>query len=195
MGLAAARLPRDYCRVIRRAAPGRAQRLVAVAARRSAASQGCGANSKRTGRIASRRGRRSKATTSTSTLWSALAPIFSQARKSSDRIYLSSRSRGRDLAVALLVDASLSTDAWVGRRRVIDIAREVGADVLPRARRGRRSKCGLRLQLQRAATRFASTSSRNFPSPLAKAVAASRRAEARPLHPNRRGAASCGGRD
>ena len=42
----------------------------------------------------------------------------------SDRIYLSSRKQGRDLAVALLVDASLSTDAWVGGRRVIDIARE-----------------------------------------------------------------------
>jgi nitric oxide reductase NorD protein len=44
--------------------------------------------------------------------------------ESSDRIYLSTLKQGRDLAVALLVDASLSTDAWIGGRRVIDIARE-----------------------------------------------------------------------
>ena len=49
---------------------------------------------------------------------------FLAGAESSDRIYLSSRKQGRDLAVALLVDASLSTDAWVGGRRVIDIARE-----------------------------------------------------------------------
>jgi nitric oxide reductase NorD protein len=42
----------------------------------------------------------------------------------SDRIYLATRKQSRDLAVALLVDASLSTDSWVGTQRVIDIARE-----------------------------------------------------------------------
>lgn len=42
----------------------------------------------------------------------------------SDRNYLSVRKQSRDLAVALLVDASLSTDSWVGDRRVIDVARE-----------------------------------------------------------------------
>lgn len=41
-----------------------------------------------------------------------------------DRNYMSTRKQGRDLAVALLVDSSLSTDAWVHDRRVIDIARE-----------------------------------------------------------------------
>jgi nitric oxide reductase NorD protein len=49
---------------------------------------------------------------------------FLAGAESSDRIYLSARQEGRDLAVALLLDASLSTDAWVGARRVIDIARE-----------------------------------------------------------------------
>jgi len=34
------------------------------------------------------------------------------------------RQQSRDLAVALLVDASRSTDSWVGPGRVIDIARE-----------------------------------------------------------------------
>jgi nitric oxide reductase NorD protein len=42
----------------------------------------------------------------------------------SDRLYCSAREQRRDFAIALLVDASLSTDAFVGARRVIDIARE-----------------------------------------------------------------------
>lgn len=42
----------------------------------------------------------------------------------SDRIYLTTQKRSRDLAVALLVDASLSTESWVEDQRVIDIARE-----------------------------------------------------------------------
>jgi nitric oxide reductase NorD protein len=41
------------------------------------------------------------------------------------RIYLLEERRRRDVAVALLVDASGSTDAWVnGRQRVIDVAKE-----------------------------------------------------------------------
>jgi len=41
------------------------------------------------------------------------------------RIYAHDRARRRDVAVALLVDASGSTDAWVsGSSRVIDVARE-----------------------------------------------------------------------
>jgi nitric oxide reductase NorD protein len=42
----------------------------------------------------------------------------------SDRIYQTTRKQGRDLAAALLVDVSLSTEAWVGTQRVIDISRE-----------------------------------------------------------------------
>jgi nitric oxide reductase NorD protein len=42
----------------------------------------------------------------------------------SDRIYLTTQKQTRDLAVALLVDASLSTETWIGDRRVIDVARE-----------------------------------------------------------------------
>ena len=42
----------------------------------------------------------------------------------SDRIYLAQRNERRDVAIALLIDASLSTDAHLGARRVIDVARE-----------------------------------------------------------------------
>lgn len=42
----------------------------------------------------------------------------------SDRIYLSHREQSRDLAVAILVDVSLSTEAWVEDRRVIDVEKE-----------------------------------------------------------------------
>jgi nitric oxide reductase NorD protein len=42
----------------------------------------------------------------------------------SDRIYLATHDQARDLAVALLVDASLSTDAWVDDCRVLDVAKE-----------------------------------------------------------------------
>ncbi|MGE5230374.1 MAG: nitric oxide reductase activation protein NorD [Deltaproteobacteria bacterium] len=42
-----------------------------------------------------------------------------------DRLYVDARPRRRDLAIALLVDASASTDAWVaGERRVIDVEKE-----------------------------------------------------------------------
>lgn len=40
------------------------------------------------------------------------------------RLYVSKRRHGVDLAVFLLVDASLSTDAWVDGRRVFDVERE-----------------------------------------------------------------------
>ena len=49
---------------------------------------------------------------------------FSAGGTPSDRIHQTTRKQARDLAVALLVDASLSTEAWVGTQRVIDIARE-----------------------------------------------------------------------
>jgi nitric oxide reductase NorD protein len=42
----------------------------------------------------------------------------------SDRVYTASRAQERDLAVAILLDASRSTESYVGGRQVIDIARE-----------------------------------------------------------------------
>lgn len=42
----------------------------------------------------------------------------------SDGVYLSARNQARDLAVALLVDVSLSTDSWFDNRRVIDVEKE-----------------------------------------------------------------------
>jgi nitric oxide reductase NorD protein len=42
----------------------------------------------------------------------------------SDRIWLDARSRARDLATLLLVDVSLSTDAWIEGRRVLDVEKE-----------------------------------------------------------------------
>lgn len=42
----------------------------------------------------------------------------------SDRVYLEARNAERDLAVAILVDASLSTDGWVDNRRVLDVEKE-----------------------------------------------------------------------
>lgn len=42
----------------------------------------------------------------------------------SDRIYCSWREQVRDLAVATLVDVSLSTDAWIDERHVIDIEKQ-----------------------------------------------------------------------
>ncbi len=44
-----------------------------------------------------------------------------------ERLYRSSRRRTPDLAVLLLVDASLSTDGWVEGRRVLDVEREATA--------------------------------------------------------------------
>lgn len=42
----------------------------------------------------------------------------------SDRVYLANRANARDLTVALLVDVSLSTDAWVDNRRVLDVEKQ-----------------------------------------------------------------------
>lgn len=42
----------------------------------------------------------------------------------SDRIHLMSRPQAHDLAVTLLVDVSLSTDAWFDDRRVLDVEKE-----------------------------------------------------------------------
>ncbi len=42
----------------------------------------------------------------------------------SDKIYLDVRNRARDLAAAVLVDVSLSTDAWVDESRVLDVEKE-----------------------------------------------------------------------
>lgn len=42
----------------------------------------------------------------------------------SDRVHLASRRQAHDLAVTLLVDVSLSTDAWMDDRRVLDVEKE-----------------------------------------------------------------------
>jgi hypothetical protein len=42
----------------------------------------------------------------------------------SDRLYCARRRHGHDFAALILLDASLSTDAWVAGRRVLDVARE-----------------------------------------------------------------------
>ena len=42
----------------------------------------------------------------------------------SDRVFTQSRPTARDLSVALLMDVSLSTDAWVQNRRVLDVEKE-----------------------------------------------------------------------
>ncbi|HSH49643.1 MAG TPA: protein norD, partial [Halomonas sp.] len=44
--------------------------------------------------------------------------------ESSDRVYLDTRQQARDLAVSILVDVSLSTDAWLEDRRVLDVEKE-----------------------------------------------------------------------
>ncbi len=42
----------------------------------------------------------------------------------SDQVFLRARDQARDLAVAILVDVSLSTDSWVANRRVLDVEKE-----------------------------------------------------------------------
>ncbi|MBC7907064.1 MAG: VWA domain-containing protein [Rhodospirillaceae bacterium] len=42
----------------------------------------------------------------------------------SDRVYMQRRPMERDLAVAVLVDSSLSTDSWIEDRRVLDVEKE-----------------------------------------------------------------------
>jgi nitric oxide reductase NorD protein len=41
-----------------------------------------------------------------------------------DRVHMAMRPQGHDLAVSLLVDVSLSTDAWVDGYRVLDVEKE-----------------------------------------------------------------------
>lgn len=41
-----------------------------------------------------------------------------------DRVFVQHRKQERDLAVTVLVDASLSTDAWIDNRRVLDVEKE-----------------------------------------------------------------------
>lgn len=41
-----------------------------------------------------------------------------------DRVYLKTRSFARDLSVGVLMDVSLSTDAWIENRRVLDVEKE-----------------------------------------------------------------------
>lgn len=42
----------------------------------------------------------------------------------SDQVYLTARQQARDLAVAILMDVSLSTDSWVDNRRILDVEKE-----------------------------------------------------------------------
>lgn len=42
----------------------------------------------------------------------------------SDQIYLKTHRQARDLAVAILVDVSLSTDSWVNNLRILDVEKE-----------------------------------------------------------------------
>jgi nitric oxide reductase NorD protein len=42
----------------------------------------------------------------------------------SDAVYLETRCLARDLAVAILIDASLSTDSWLEGRRVLDVEKQ-----------------------------------------------------------------------
>jgi nitric oxide reductase NorD protein len=42
----------------------------------------------------------------------------------SERVHLASKRQAHDLAVTLLVDVSLSTDAWIDDRRVLDVEKE-----------------------------------------------------------------------
>ena len=44
--------------------------------------------------------------------------------ESNDRLYVATRKQARDLAVSILVDISLSTDAWLEDRRVLDVEKE-----------------------------------------------------------------------
>ena len=42
----------------------------------------------------------------------------------SDQVYVTARQQARDLAVAILVDVSLSTDSWIDNHRVLDVEKE-----------------------------------------------------------------------
>lgn len=49
---------------------------------------------------------------------------FAAMGEHSTGLYMSTRAQARDLAISILIDVSLSTDAWVEDRRVIDIEKE-----------------------------------------------------------------------
>lgn len=49
---------------------------------------------------------------------------FAAGGQGSERVHLVSRPQANDLAVTILVDVSLSTDAWVDNRRVLDVEKE-----------------------------------------------------------------------
>ncbi len=49
---------------------------------------------------------------------------FAAGGQGSDRVHLMSRPKANDLAVTILVDVSLSTDAWIDNRRVLDVEKE-----------------------------------------------------------------------
>jgi len=49
---------------------------------------------------------------------------FAASGAASNRIYSAVRNNERDMAVALLVDVSLSTDAWIEGQRVLDVEKE-----------------------------------------------------------------------
>ena len=69
--------------------------------------------------------RRSRtARNSTSRRWCATSPTAAPAAPASERVFCAARNAARDLAVAVLVDVSLSTDAWVEDRRVLDVEKE-----------------------------------------------------------------------
>ncbi|MCL7998037.1 nitric oxide reductase activation protein NorD [Brucella sp. 21LCYQ03] len=49
---------------------------------------------------------------------------FAAGGQGNERVHLMSRPQANDLAVTILVDVSLSTDAWVDNRRVLDVEKE-----------------------------------------------------------------------
>ncbi|MGU3400671.1 nitric oxide reductase activation protein NorD [Brucellaceae bacterium D45D] len=49
---------------------------------------------------------------------------FAAGGQGSERVHLMSRPHANDLAVTILVDVSLSTDAWIDNRRVLDVEKE-----------------------------------------------------------------------
>ncbi len=49
---------------------------------------------------------------------------FQAGSAGSDRVHQQARNAARDLAVAVLVDGSLSTDGWIDGRRVLDVEKE-----------------------------------------------------------------------
>ena len=49
---------------------------------------------------------------------------FAATGQQSAGLYMATRTQARDLAISILIDVSLSTDAWVEDRRVIDIEKE-----------------------------------------------------------------------